>query len=144
MKALGGALHSCKAVWGSVPQLWRYAFVGSLSLALSFGGVIWAASAHRVSEGGRGGAIATMVAIFIVLLRPDYGQKILDDRMATINPELSPIDRLDQEVKAIVSAMRINSKGQTRLNRGLVIASAIGTIFWGFGDIFAKWLTCFF
>lgn len=111
-----------------------------MSFAASLAGVISAARSHQSEDGGRGGAVATMIAIFIVLLRPDYGQRILEDRLTNIDLRLPQIDRLKQEVQAIVAAMRINSQGQTRLNRGLVIASAIGTLFWGFGDMAARWL----
>jgi hypothetical protein len=104
------------------------------------GGVIYAAYKHSWSEGGRGGAMATMIAIFIVLLRPDYGQQIFDERFTKIDPKLPQIDQLEEKVGAIVAAMRINSQGQARLNKGLVIASAIGTLFWGFGDLLAKWM----
>jgi len=107
---------------------------------VSSGGIILAAHMHQWTEGGRGGALATIFAIFIVLLRPDRGLKLYEDRMMNIDPQLSPIEKVKYELAAVMAAMRNNSQGQTRLNKGLVIASGISTLAWGFGDIAAKWL----
>jgi hypothetical protein len=124
--------------WDRVPQPWRYAAVITLSFAISIAGVLWAAHRHTWQEGGRGGALATLVSLAALFLRPDYGLRIYEARKARIKPNLSKLDELAEELKALVAGWRINSRGQAHQNRALVIASFIGTFFWGFGDQIAK------
>jgi hypothetical protein len=125
-------------IWDSIPQRPRYVLFGLASLASSIIGVLIAAHNHCPSSGGRGGAIATIVAIFIVLLRPDYGLRMLNSRLDDLSLSLPDTEQLKEKVSYLIQAMRINSQGSTRLNIGLVIASMIGTIFWGFGDLIAQ------
>jgi hypothetical protein len=127
--------------WEKVPQLWRYVVIAALSLGISMVGVFWAVHRNCPAQGGRGGAIATVVAFAILFLRPDYGLRIYEERKSRISPNLPQIEQLNLELKALIAGLRINSSGQAHQNRALVIASIIGTIFWGFGDVFATWLT---
>jgi hypothetical protein len=128
--------------WDTVSQPWRYVIIICMSLIISCAGVLWASYTGKAQDGGRGGAIATVIAFAILFLRPDYGMRIYEERKARIKPDLPQLEKLDQEVKALVTGLRINSIGQAHQNRALVIASIIGTLFVGFGDWLAQLLIC--
>ncbi len=123
-----------------MPPLFRYISVAILSAALSVGGVIWAAHTRCPANGGRGGAVATALAFVVLFLRPDYGLWLFKQRREKMKPNLPEVERVGSELTALVESLEINSKGQKNQNIALAVASGIGTIFWGFGDIFAKWL----
>jgi hypothetical protein len=123
-----------------VPPLHRYIIVALLSAALSVGGVFWAAHIRCPADGGRGGALATALAFIVLFLRPDYGMWIFKHRKEKIPADLSETERLRMELAELIKSLDINSNGQRNQNIALAVASGIGTIFWGFGDLFAKWL----
>jgi hypothetical protein len=135
------AVQPIASWWAKISQPWRYVLLISSSLFLSCAGVIWAVSIKSVSDGGRGGALAAVVALCAIFLRPDYGIINYQKNEKHISEaHLSEIHQLIKKHEALVKAIKINSDGQTHQNRALVIASIIGTIFWGFGDKFATWL----
>jgi hypothetical protein len=123
-----------------MPPLSRYISVAILSAALSVGGVIWAAHIRCPADGGRGGAVATALAFVVLFLRPDYGLWLFEQRREKTKPNLPEAERVGKELTLLVESLEINSKGQKNQNIALAVASGIGTIFWGFGDVFAKWL----
>ena len=120
-----------------VPVVWRYVGVAGLCLLVSAGGVLRAVRLGNQNEGGRGGALATMIALTIFLLRRDYGMWYYQDRISEIK-DLSPIDELTEKIRAVEKAMFTNSRGQTKSNYWLAVATVIGTFFWGFGDLIVK------
>jgi hypothetical protein len=76
----------------------------------------------------------------VLFLRPDYGLWLFKQRREKMKPNLPEVERVGSELTALVESLEINSKGQKNQNIALAVASGIGTMSWGFGDIFAKWL----
>jgi|ERR1700733_363082 len=122
-----------------IPIRARYTGLAFICLSVSVGGVIRAVHLSDKTEGGRGGAIATMLALTIVLLRRDFGVWQYKDRIENMKTGLSTLDQLTEKVSALEQAIGVNSIGQTSTNWWLAGSTAIGTLFWGFGDVFAKW-----
>jgi hypothetical protein len=51
-----------------------------------------------------------------------------------------PISTADEKLRALEKRLEWEAEGQKHQNFYLAIATATGTIFWGFGDLFAAWL----
>jgi len=123
-----------------IPQLWRYIAVAVFSLCISILGVLWAVHEQCPSLGGIGGAFGTAAAFASLFLRPDYGLQIYELIKRDIHTDLPKFEQLEEELKAVVAALRVNSNGQAIQNSAIAIASIIGTVFWALGEYFAKWL----
>jgi hypothetical protein len=127
-------------LWERIPLFWRYTAIILLASAISASGVVWAATIENPKAGSWGGAIAAILALIVILLRPDYGIRMYDHHVQFIDSKLPPIDQVDEKHTALVRAWRLNSAGQAHQNKALVIASIIGTIFCGFGEAFTNCL----
>lgn len=123
-----------------IPVAWRYRAVVLFSTGISLVGVFWAVHIHNPSEGGRGGLVATVVAIIAFLVRPDYGSRILDLITSKKSLDASALEQIETKVNAVIVSLRIQSHAQSIHALALVVAIVIGTIFWGFGDVLAGWL----
>jgi hypothetical protein len=117
----------------------RYVILAIFCFLVSTGGVGRAVHLACANEGGRGGALATILSLSVFLLRRDYGAWQYQDRIANMSDNLSDLDQIKEKVDALQQAMLTNSEGQTAANYCLAGGTVIGTLFWGFGDIFATW-----
>jgi hypothetical protein len=63
-------------IWRRFPPTWRYAITIASATIISVVDALWAAR-HNPTEGERGGAFATFLALFIVLLLPEKELKAL-------------------------------------------------------------------
>ena len=122
-----------------VPLKWRYIGLFILCVVVSILGVVRAIHLCDKTEGGRGGAIAAIVALTTFLLRRDYGAWQYKDRIDNMKADLTPDEQLVEKVSALEQAIGINAYGQSVSNWWLAGSTAVGTIFWGFGDVFASW-----
>ena len=123
-----------------IPQLWRYVGVAAFSLLISVFFVWLAVHRHCASLGSIGGALGTAVAFASLFLRPDYGLQVYEILKETISPDLPEVEKLREQIKALESALRINSNGQTIQNTFVAIASVVGTLFWALGENLANWI----
>lgn len=130
------------------------------SSALSVGGVAVAAlvTADPV-DGGRGGALAVALTLVAFFLRKDVNEKLrltftrtlpelraaidefsgAPEREKTKVPAAGPIVTPTQRLDAIETSLRVTEQSEQRMDRYVAAAAVIGTLFWGFGDIVAKW-----
>jgi hypothetical protein len=135
----------------------RYGLVVVVSIVLSAGGILLAAYSADPSDGGRGGAVAVAFAFFVLFIRRDYGTRVykaltlelpsLKAQVARLRAGGDPsaansegVDSLKRQVTAIVARLETEATGQKNQNVALALASVIGTLAWGFGDVIAKWL----
>jgi hypothetical protein len=134
----------------------RYGWVVVVSIVLSAGGILLAAYGDP-ADGGRGGAVAVAFAFFVLFIHRDYGARVykaltlelpsLKAQIASLRAGGDPsaansegVDALKRQVTAIVARLETEAKGQKGQNVALAVASVIGTLAWGFGDVIAKWL----
>ena len=139
-RSLVRARRSLWEHWDRIPQFYRYIIFIGLSLTISISGVVWATLTHRCAEAGRGGALATILAVATMFLRPDYGMLTYDDGKAERSRIANADERLQTEIEDVVQWLRINSSGQSHLNAAIFLASLVGSLFWGFGDLLPKYL----
>jgi len=145
--------------WSELSDAAKYRVLLFFYLLPSLIGIIIAIFCTKVAEdGGRGGSVTVAIALFNLFINRGYGAKIYKARTEKI-PEALRKHRhlvLEQKVKAeeettiglteesrtihaLADWFETEFAGQTTQNRYLAIASAIGTIVWGFGDIVASW-----
>lgn len=122
-----------------VPPKGRYALVTAASLIASVYGVYYAVIHHHPEIAGRGGAVGTAIAFLALIARPDYGFQIYERRIETIPPGLTAIEQLEERVAALEAALVTNSPGQQFQNYTIAIATIIGAMFAGFGEMIARW-----
>src|SRR2546421_12405953 len=138
----------------------RFWLVFSTSIVSSIGGLLVAVFVTRnAADGGRGGAIGPAVALAFMFLTRDYGAKLysavtrrLPDIEARIKlleqkgprgekpapPAEATLADLRTRVDALAAAIAIDAKGQKTQNAFLALATFVGTIVWGFGDLGAQ------
>ncbi len=139
-------------------QFWM---VFVVSIVFSIVGVPFAVFVTKTAaDGGRGGAIGTALALGFLFINRDYGTKLftaLSRRLPNLQARIkqlrtqsdgktpaaerpAEISEVKKEVNALVGAILIDSKGQQTQNRFLALATFIGTMLWGFGDLVADYL----
>ena len=151
-------------------QKQMYLGVFFLSAAISLGGIPFAAYICKSdADAGRGGAIGAALAFLFLFVTNDYGTKLfravtkelpeLRARVARLKtqteapPEVTAptveanvarleqkINKIESEVSTLVNRIDIDGQGQRAQNIWLAVATVIGTIAWGFGDLVAKYL----
>jgi len=109
----------------------------------------------KIENANRGGAIAVALAFLTLFVRSDYGARL----QAAINdsPQIAAIietfkensaptqhdqqakdhQALKTQVVGLTERLKADAASQARQNRALTWASVIGTLIWGFGDLFA-------
>jgi len=127
--------------WRTHVHLLPYVAINLFALALGVGGVIIAAHNHFPSEGGRGGIFATVVAFLSLFCDPDEPIEVYEVTGSKGAFDAQRFEQFDSKMVEVVRALRANSRKQTVRNWATVIGGSVGTIFWGFGDVFAGWLT---
>jgi hypothetical protein len=144
-----------------MPEKPRFWLVFATSLLFSLGGVIAVIIVpHHTGDGGRGGAIGTAIALLFLFINRDYGAQLfraltreIPDLKARIerlklakkgstapSPAGAPaatLPELEKRIDALVDSMAIEGEGRATETGFLALATAIGTVFWGFGDWFA-------
>jgi outer membrane protein OmpA-like peptidoglycan-associated protein len=133
----------------------RRVLVIALSFSFSIGGVILAAFwLKNENDGGRGGAIASVVSLSLMFMNSGYESDIYEfvtgrsDRKRKLDSlrnikhavDKEPLVKLQDEVDGLRAYIFTDLIGQQALNRSLAWAAGIGTLFWGFGDVAAKHL----
>jgi hypothetical protein len=153
IRAIGPYLkHSIKRVKSSRAS--RFWLLFSFCIAASFIGIIVAMFVTKdPTDGGRGGAIATAAALYNLFLNKGYGRRLFEARTKVI-PELiqrferlgkiNPTPESQKEIAETLGADLSNmfareARQQDRQNKFLAWATAIGTVVWGFGDMFTTW-----
>jgi hypothetical protein len=151
-------------------QKQMYLGVFFLSSAISLGGIPFAAYVCKSdADGGRGGAIGAALAFLFLFVTNDYGTKLfkavtieLPDLKARVErlkthaaapAEVTPangeanvarlehkIGKIETEIGTLVNRMDIDGQGQRAQSNWLAVATCIGTIAWGFGDLAARYL----
>lgn len=126
----------------------------TLAILFSVGGV-WLSSfiLEDPRDGGRGGALAVALALVSLFTTRNYAMDVYESLTATLPNIRTRIIQLtktesktlphatsDQKLDAFKIRLRLEAEGQKNQNVCLAISTGIGTIFWGFGDIFASWL----
>lgn len=140
-------------------QFWA---VFAASIAFSVGGFLFGVFVpHHACDAGRGGALGTATALGFLFINRDYGAKLyktltrdlpeLKARIEQIkrgksSPTLEPpvppnLPSLEKRLDVLIHSIAIEGKGHLTEAKFLGFATFVGTIIWGFGDIFAKWLT---
>jgi hypothetical protein len=139
----------------------RFWIVFGVSMAFSIGGIFFGAfyTANH-ADGGRGGAVGTAIALAFMFITRDYGVRFyaavtkglpdLEARIKRITDEKkeqqaapkhdATLPELQQQVDALVGAIGIDAKGQKTQNYFLALATFVGTMTWGFGDLAAQFL----
>ena len=138
----------------------RFWIVFALSVGVSLGWILAAAhtSSHQ-ADGGRGGAVGTAIALAFMFLTRDFGTELYSAvirRLPAVEKQIKGLtnDRdiseaqkaeftgpdLQTKVEAHIAAIDIDAQGQRVQNCFLALATCIGTLAWGFGDLAAKYL----
>lgn len=136
-------------------ERWLFKIISGAAILASFGGVVVAAFVVAdARHGGRGGAIGVAIALIALFATRNYAGEVYD---ALTNPaqdvktrilkltkgrlaKAPVLDNPEHKLNALEARLKLESQGQKMQNVSLAIATGTGTIFWGFGDIFAKWL----
>ena len=132
-----------------------FIIIGGTSIFVSLCGVIIAAFVVAdASHGGRGGAIGVAIALVALFATRNYAGEVYD---ALTNPaqnvktrilkltkgtlaEAPVLDSPEHKIMALEARLKLEHQGQKVQNIWLAVATGIGTICWGFGDLFAKWI----
>jgi hypothetical protein len=147
-----------------------YVGVFFLSTAISLGGIPFAAYICKCdADAGRGGALGSALAFLFLFITNDYGTKLfqavtkelpgLKARVARLKTQVAApaevtlpdveakvarleqkISKIETEVGTLVNRIDIDGQGQRAQSIWLAVATVIGTIAWGFGDLAAKHL----
>jgi hypothetical protein len=145
----------------SISQTTRYVLVVLASGVLSGVGIAIAVYRGDPSDGGRGGAIAVAFAFFVLFIRRDYGARVyaavtrdipnlraqIDSLKDGSDPAIlnnDGVPEIKRQITGIVARLETEAKGQRSQNIALALASIIGTISWGFGDLMAQCLIDYF
>jgi ABC-type transport system involved in cytochrome bd biosynthesis fused ATPase/permease subunit len=131
-------------------------FLQSITVAcvtLSFGGVFLSAFVWDSSHGGRGGALAVALALFALFATRNDAVEMYDAlthrgeqlKARILNLTRStrredPIRTAEEKLTALEKRLEWEAEGQRVQNFYLALSTAVGTVFWGFGDLFAFWL----
>lgn len=119
------------------------------SVALSAAGVVYAVCCGVAADGGRGGALAVALTFYMLFVGRGTPKSALEVEIPVTAPsvEEAPLeapgsqdpDKLKMEVARVRNAIASMLDWQGKEKVYLTISSVVGTITWGFGDIFAAW-----
>jgi hypothetical protein len=132
---------------------YRLLFISSLIVSIAFVGI----GVHRkqISDGQRGGAIADMIALYVLFVRRDDNAtfqilfssipallKTLDEFGPLTTEQQFRVLALDLKTRtdAIELKLKDSSQRQEIQNSWLAWTTVVGTVFWGFGDWPTQWL----
>lgn len=125
-------------LWDRLHQEYRYSLILFGSSLTSIAGIFLAVHWKSPDVASRAGAISTIMGLVLILVRPDYGKMSYEDRFPNCNSDDPNQKPMEPQVEALTQWLFLNSDGQDKQNRAIVIAGFIGSFFWGFGDIIAR------
>jgi hypothetical protein len=131
-------------------------------MIISIGGVAFAAYYSKdPGDGGRGGAIAVIISFAALFGTRNYAADVyealtsrsisrrarilrfkeklpagLNNTAASASPDIP----VEVKIRGLEARLSLDAKGQVNQNIWLALSTTIGTGFWGFGDILARWL----
>jgi hypothetical protein len=129
------------------PSFW-FGFVLLASIVLSIGGFFYGAAHDPTTDGGRGGALAVMIAFSALFVRSDFAlqsyrataevlpeiQRHIHDTLNKLKGEVSPVSteppslqELSDSVNGIFAMIRAIGADQFKQNIYVALASAVGT-----------------
>ncbi len=132
-----------------------FLMIGVIAILAAVVGVLLAAYVfENADHGGRGGAVAVAIALVTLFATRNYANDVYDaltnpsqdvrTRILKLTkgtlPNAPSLTNADQKLTALEARFRLEAEGQRTKNIWLAVSTAVGTIFWGFGDLFAKWL----
>jgi len=138
-----------------VPELPTYRLIFFLSIILSLTGIVVGVFRQKDADGQRGGAIADMIALYILFVRHDENsayrvlsieipafRKFLQKFGPLTDAQAIRILALDLEAQTASINMQLKegSERQETQNFWLAWTTIVGTLFWGFGDLPTRWL----
>lgn len=147
-----------------VAKIWPFVLDRSwivvlLAVAISLAWWLAAWLLERPADAGRGGALAVALAFLVLFMHRSQGDRIFavlaeegPKLLASLEPapESGGADnearmrrlerRLADLVDAITATRGYEGRQASRLNLHLSVASVVGTLVWGFGDVVASWL----
>jgi hypothetical protein len=133
-------------------ERWIFWLCLIVCVLVSAGGIVFAVVYHSPSDGGRGGAVADTIALFIFFFSRDYGTGVYNilrvstdlrifltkiEKNLAFDSAEARIKNIEEEIKALEAKLKIEASGQRDLNLFIALSAAIGTLTWGFGDILA-------
>jgi len=137
-------LEHCEAYW----RMYVSVLICLSSIALGLGGIWWAVHrTHCDTDGGRGGAIADAIALFVIFLDRSYASSLYDmisSMTPTEDNSIGPINRstvreiVVSEIKTLEGLLAVDAKLVRLQSFFLALATLVGTLCWGFGDIWAR------
>jgi hypothetical protein len=107
------------------------------AILFSLGGVVFAVRWGSVADGGRGGAIAVALTFLMLFLGRGTAEAALEAKLPEPTEDGKKALLEVAKVRNAVAAM-LDWSGSEKLY--LTISSVVGTLFWGFGDVAARWL----
>lgn len=136
------------------------------ALVLSIGGVAVAVVITGDSpDGGRGGAVAVALTLVAFFLRRDISARLRKAFIETLpglsadierlsaasrntdpgqggppSPGSGALESVSRRLEAIESSLRVVERSEQTMDRYVAVAAAVGTLFWGFGDVVAAWV----
>jgi hypothetical protein len=132
-------------VWRRIPPATRYVTTTVVAAVISLAVVVWSARTKNHSQdGGRGGGFAAFLSLFIMLFLPDFGRRLYERNIAYIRRDANDTERLKSELKALTTWIKIDNADRAKQTKALFIATAIGTLFWAFGDLLSTQLIAWF
>ena len=123
-------------------RLW---LVMCLCVVLSVGGVMYAVVFGDACDGGRGGALAVALTFAMLFLDRRTPTAYLEMALPaavdapTNDPLKSYLGELKTAANQTRNAVAAVLDWAARQRWPLAISSVVGTVFWGFGDVFAGW-----
>lgn len=120
---------------------------------MSVGGVLYATfiSGDKY-DGARGGALAVCASLFAFFGTRNYAEDVYNAfanklpemklrilKLSKTPIEINPIRDMEERINALTERLRNEAHEQKQQNICLTISTFTGTIFWGFGDLFACW-----
>ncbi len=106
------------------------------SVGLSAAGVGYAVFFGVVADGGRGGALAVALTFAMLFLGRGTAEAALEVNFPRDDGDLDS----GLEAARVRNALASMFDWQTKEKRYLTIASVVGTLVWGFGDVLAALL----
>lgn len=117
-------------------KLWVVLILG---LASSVLGLVYSFVVGDATHGGRGGAIAVLLSFLALFTSTPSVQELIEARDEDNNPGFDALDD-SRKLLRLRTAISTMIDVQREQNIFLMITSGIGTIVWGFGDIFVRFL----
>lgn len=138
----------------------RYISLAAGAILISVAGVLVASFVTEdPDDGGRGGALTVAVSFLVFFISRDLGKRVVPwlgergrtlrdilqgDKEKTVHagefPPDDPIAALQKRIDCLEAVANIRVAQGRDQSYALAFTSVFGTVFWGFGDTFSRWL----